>query len=173
MGGIKGKINKCFLFIAIQYHNAAWLANNYTTIAYIFILWYYSCMVYSHIEKKQLKIVLLAYLVLALIGSSAISAGEAFSFDYSNNDSIYSGRYFSSISHTFDWLVGDILTIRKTNNFSNSPIRNRSLRVFTLAGTIATAICLVGTNLQTFYKDNNPAIKNFILLRLRIWTLFI
>jgi len=129
---------------------------------------YYSYMVYNHIEKKQLKIVLLAYLVLALIGSSAISAGEAFCFDYSNNDSICSGRYFSSISHAFDWLAGDVLTIRKTNSFSNSPLRNRSLRVFAFAGTIVAAICLVGANFQTFYKDNNPTIKNFILLRLRI-----
>ena len=134
---------------------------------------YLSCdiittMVYNHIEKKQLKIVLLAYLVLALIGSSAISAGEAFCFEYSNNDSIYSGRYFSAISHTFDWLAGDVLTIRKTNGFSNSPLRNRSLRVFTLAGTIATAICLVGADFQTLSKDNNPTIKNFILMRLRI-----
>jgi len=125
-------------------------------------------MVYNHIEKKYLKFFLLAYLALALIGSSAISAGEAFCFEYSNNDSIYSGRYFSSISHTFDWLAGDMLTIRKTSGFSNSPLRNRSLRVFALAGIIAAAICLVGSNFQTLDKDNNPTIKNLILLRLRI-----
>jgi hypothetical protein len=125
-------------------------------------------MVYNHTERKRLKLFLLAYLVLALIGSSAISAGEAFCFDYSNNDSIYSGRYFSSISHNFDWLAGDVLTIRKTNGFSNSPLRNRTLRVFTLAGTIATAICLVGANFLTLKKDNNLTIKNLILLRLRV-----
>jgi len=125
-------------------------------------------MVYNHIEKKQLKIVLLAYLVLALIGSSAISAGEAFCFEYSNNDSIYSGKYFSSINYFIDWLAGDVLTIRKTNDFSNSPLRNRSLRVFTFAGAIATAICLMGANFQTLNKDNNPTIKNLILLKLRI-----
>jgi len=125
-------------------------------------------MVYNHIEKKWLKLVLLAYLVLALIGSSAISAGEAFCFDYSNNDSIYSGRYFSSISHTLDWLAGDVLTIRKTNGFPNSPLRNRLIRLFTLAGTIAAVIYLVGANLQTLNKDNNPTIKNLVLLRLRV-----
>ena len=125
-------------------------------------------MVYNHIGKKQLNLLLLAYLILALVGSSAISAGEAFCFDYSNNDSICSGRYFSSISHTFDWLAGDVLTIRKTNGFSNSPLRNRSLRVFALAGIIATAIYLVGANFQTLIKDNNPTINNSILLRLRI-----
>jgi len=124
--------------------------------------------VYNHIEKKWFNLFLLAYLALALIGSSAISAGEAFCFDYSNNDSICSGRYFSSISHTFDRLAGDILTIRKTNDFSNSLLRSKSLRVFTLAGITAAAIYLVGANLQTINKDNNPTIKKIIFLRLRI-----
>ena len=125
-------------------------------------------MVYSHTEKKQLKLVLLAYLILALIGSSAISAGEAFSFDCSNNDSICSGRYFSSISHIIDWLAGDILTIRKTNGYSNLPLRNRLLRLFALAGTIVAAIYLAGANLKTIKNDNIPIIKNLVLLKLRI-----
>ena len=125
-------------------------------------------MVYNHIEKKWLKLFLLTYLVLALIGSSAISAGEAFCFDYSNSDSISSGKYFSSTNRFIDWLAGDILTMRKTGGFSNSPLRNRLLRVFTLAGTIATAVYLVGANLQTLNNGNNQTIKNLILLRLRI-----
>jgi len=124
-------------------------------------------MVNNHIEKKLSKLFLLAYLILALVGSSAISAGEAFCFDYSDNDSIYSGRYFSSISHTFDWLVGDVLTIRRTNGFSNPLVRNRLLRIFTLAGTIAVAICLVRANLK-IKNDNSPIIENPVLLKLRI-----
>ena len=125
-------------------------------------------MVYNHIEKKRLNLFLLAYLVLALIGSSAISAGEAFCFEYSNNDSIYSGKYFSSINHFIDWLAGDVLTIRKTNGFSNSPLRSRLLRVFALAGTIAAAVYLAGTNLKTLKNVNNPTVKNLICLKLRI-----
>jgi len=125
-------------------------------------------MVYNHIEKKQLKLVLLAYLILALIGSSVISVGEAFCFDYSNDDSICSGRYFSSISHIIDWLAGDVLTIRKTNGYSNSPIRNRLLRLFALAGITATAIYLAGANLKTIRNDNITIIKNLVLLKLRI-----
>jgi len=123
-------------------------------------------MVYSHAERKRSKLVLLAYLILALIGSSAISAGEAFCFEYSNNDSIYSGRCFSS-SHIIDWLAGDILTIRKTNGYSNFPLRNRLLRVFTLAGTIVTAIYLVRANLK-IEDGNSPIMKNLVLLKLRI-----
>jgi len=125
-------------------------------------------MVYNHIEKKQLKFVLLAYLILALIGSSAISAGEAFCLDYSNNDGICSGKYFSSINYTFGCLAGDVLVIRKTSNFPNSPLRNRLPRVFVFAGIIATVIYLVGANFLTLSKDNNLTIKNLILLRLRI-----
>jgi hypothetical protein len=124
-------------------------------------------MVHNHIEKKWSKLFLLAYLILALIGSSAISAGEAFCFNYSNNDSIYSGKYFSSINHFIDWLAGDIITIRKTNGYSNPLSRNRSLRVFTFAGIIATAIFLVRTNLK-IKNDNIPIIKNLVLLKLRI-----
>jgi hypothetical protein len=125
-------------------------------------------MVYNHIKGKRLKLVLLSYLILALIGSSAISAGEAFCFDYSDNDSICSGRYFSSISHIIDWLAGDILTIRKTNGYSNSPSRNRLHRLFALAGTTAAAIYLGGANLKTIKNDNIPIIKNLVLLKLRI-----
>jgi hypothetical protein len=125
-------------------------------------------MVNNHIKRKRLKFVLLSYLILALIGSSAISAGEAFCFEYSNNDSICSGRYFSSISHIVDWLAGDVLTIRKTSGYSNSPLRNRLLRLFALAGTTAAAIYLAGANSKTIKNDNIPIMKNLVLLKLRI-----
>jgi hypothetical protein len=125
-------------------------------------------MVHSRAERKRLKIVLLAYLILALIGSSAISAGEAFCFDYSNNDSICSGRYFSSRSHIVDWLAGDVLTIRKTNGYSNSQSRNRLFRLFALAGTTAAAIYLAGADSKTIKNDNIPIMKNLVLLKLRI-----
>jgi hypothetical protein len=84
--------------------------------------------------------------MLALIGSSAISAGEAFCFEYSNNDILSSGRCFSSINHTVDWLAR--VTIRKANDYPNSMSRSRLLRVFALAGIIVTVICPVETNLK-------------------------
>jgi len=65
------------------------------TIAQIYITWYGSFVILDIIEKKHIKIILFAYLILALIGSSAISAGEAFCIEYSNNDSLSSGRCFS------------------------------------------------------------------------------
>jgi len=118
--------------------------------------------------KKRSKLALLAYLILALIGSSAISAGEAFYLEYLNNDGMCSGRYFSSIGHTIDWHAGDALTIRKARGFSNSPLRNRLLRAFALAGTIAVAAYLVGENLKIINNNNIPIIKNLVPLKLRI-----
>jgi len=118
------------------------------------------------IEKKHIKIILLAYLILALIGSSAISAGEAFYIEYSNNDSLSSGRCFSSINHTIDWLAG--VTIRKANGYPNSMSRSRLLRVFALAGIIVTVICPVKTDLKLIKNKNTPILKNLILLKLRI-----
>jgi len=119
-------------------------------------------------KEKLLRHILLTYLILGIIGSSAISAGEACYFEYSSDDDISSGRYFSSARHTIDWLAGDVLTIRKAHGYSNSQSRNGLLRVITLAGTIATAIYLVGENLKILKNDNIPIIKNLIILRLRI-----
>ena len=120
------------------------------------------------IGEKRLKIALLGYLILVLIGSSAISAGEAFYFEHLNNDSLSSDAYFSSISHTVDWLATGALTLRRARGYSNSLLQNRLLRVFTLAGTIAIALYLAGENLKIIENDNVSIIKNLVLLKLRI-----
>jgi len=115
--------------------------------------------------EKRLILILLIYMILALISSSAISTGEAFCFEYLNNDNLGSDRYFSSIDHTIDWLAE--VTIRKTNGYSNSLSRNRLLRVFVFEGIIAVTTYLAGAN----QKNNNyniSIIKNFVLLKLRI-----
>jgi hypothetical protein len=119
------------------------------------------------VHKKGAKLVLFMYLILALIGSAAISAGEAFCFEYSNNDTLSSGGYISP-GHTIDWLVADALTLRKANGYSNSPLRNRLLRVFTFAGTISMALYLVGAKLKKMNNDNIQTIRNLVLLKLRI-----
>ena len=119
------------------------------------------------IVKKRTKFVLFVYLILALIGSAAISAGEAFCFEYSDNDSLSSGGYFSS-DHTIDWLAANALTLRKVRGYSNSLLRNRLLRVFALAGIISIAMYLVGENLKIIKDDNIPILKNLVLLKLRI-----
>jgi len=116
------------------------------------------------VEEKRF-IFLLTYLILALIGSSAISVGEAFCFDYSNHEDLGSSGYLYQTNHTIDWLVGS--TIRKTNNYSNSPLRYRLLRLFAAFGTIVITIYLVRVNLKTIRIDNIPIIKNLILLKLR------
>jgi len=119
------------------------------------------------IWRKRSKSVLLAYLIFAIIGSSAISMAESLNFEHSNNDSLSSGRYFSSISQTFDWLAGDIHKIRKPRENSNSHLRNKLLRVFTFNGTIAMVIHLSEADLK-IKNINIPIIKNLVLLKLRI-----
>jgi hypothetical protein len=117
--------------------------------------------------EKLSKLVLLAYLILALIGSAAISAGEAFYLEDSN-DSLSSGTYFSSIGHTVDWLATEVLTLRRAHGYSNFLLRNRLLRIFTLAGAVAITIYLVGANLKIIENDNMPIMKNLVSLKLRI-----
>jgi hypothetical protein len=114
--------------------------------------------------KNGVKLFLFTFFILSLIGSSVISAGEAFCFDYLKNDNLNSSTYFSSISRNIDWLA--IVTLKKASgNFSY--MRNNLLRVFTFAGIIAMAIYLMRVNLKN--KNNKiQTIKNFILLKLRI-----
>ena len=136
------------------------------TIVQIFILRYDSFMT-PNIGEKWSKFVLLAYLILALIGSAAISAGEAFYLEDSN-DSLSSGRYFSSINHTIDWLVANVLTLRKARGYSNYLLQNRLFRVFALAGIFSIALYLAGENFKKIKNDNVQIIKNLVLLKLRI-----
>jgi len=120
-----------------------------------------------HIQKikgKGIKPFLLAYIIFALIGSSALSMGEAFFVKYSNNDNLNS-KYLSSINHSIDWLAA--IKIKKLGSNSNSTLRNRLLRVFTFSGAIAIIVYLLSKSLKI--KNNNiTIIKNPVLLKLRI-----
>jgi len=116
-----------------------------------------------NVGEERSRHILLIYLMIALIGSSAISAGEAFYFERSN-DNLSSGR-FSSTDQNIDWLAR--VTIRKDNGSSHSPQRNRLLRVFTFAGIIAIAMYLLRANLKIIKNDNVPIIKNSIPMKLR------
>ena len=118
-------------------------------------------------HKKWTKFVLFAYFILALIGSSAISAGGAFYLE-DPYDSLSSGRCFSSMDHTVDWLAASTLTLRRARGFSNSPLRNKLLRIFTFTGIFSIALYLVGENLKIIKNDNIQITKNLIPLKLRI-----
>jgi len=118
-------------------------------------------------HKKWAKFALFAYFILALIGSSAISTGEAFYLEDSN-DSLSSGRCFSSTDYIVDWLAANILTLRRARGYSNSPLRNKLLRIFTFTGIFSIALYLVGANLKIIKNDNIHIRKNLIPLKLRI-----
>jgi hypothetical protein len=85
-----------------------------------------------------------------------------------NKDIIGSDNYFSPIYHSIDLFAENTTTIGKALRFSNSPLRSELLRLFTLAGTIAIALYLAGTNFKTIKNTNIPHTKNQILLKLRI-----
>jgi len=125
-------------------------------------------MALCKIVKKWAKFVLFACLILALIGSSAISAGEAFYLEDSNNDNLNSGRYFSSIDYNIDWLASNILTLRRVRGYSNSPLRNKLLRIFTFTGIFSIALYLAGANLKIIKNDNIQILRNLVPLKLRI-----
>jgi len=116
------------------------------------------------LKEKGGKLFLLAFIIFTLLASSVISMGEAFFIEYSNNDNLNSG-YLSSIDHSIDWLAA--VKIKKSGSNSNSPLRNRLLRVFNFSGAIAIIVYLLSKNLKT--KNNNiKSIRNLVLLKLRI-----
>jgi len=116
------------------------------------------------LKEKGGKLFLLAFIIFTLLASSVISMGEAFFIEYSNNDNLNS-RYISSIDHSIDWLAA--VKIKKTGSNSNSPLRNRLLRVFTFSGAIAVIVYLLSKNIKT-KNDNITPIRNLVLLKLRI-----
>ena len=121
-----------------------------------------------NIRDKWLNNILMAYLVLAIIGSFAFSTGHAFSYEKSDKDTLGSSVYFSSINHSVDCLAVDTLSISKSNRHSNSPLRNILFRVFALSGIIGMGIFLAKTNFKITKNDNFPIIKNLVPLKLRI-----
>jgi len=116
------------------------------------------------IKEKVGKPFLLVYIIFTLIGSSVISMNEAFLIKHSNNDNLNSG-YLSSMDHNIDWLAA--VKIKKAGSNSNSPLRNRLLRVFTFSGAIAIIVYLLNKKLKT-KNDNITSIRNLVLLKLRI-----
>jgi len=117
--------------------------------------------------KNRSRYILLAYLILALIGSSVVSAGEALCFEYSNNDGVSSSGYFSSINNNIDWLAGNVITVKKARGSSNSMSRNGLFRLFAPAGATAM-VNPAGENLKIIKNNHILIIKNLVLLKLRI-----
>ena len=132
-----------------------------------FILWYGSFMVQKAGRNWQ-KCALLVYLILAVIGSLAISTGEAFCFRDSDRGNLGSSSFFSPIGYAVDWLAEDIPAISKAHGYSFSLLRNGFLRVFVLAGALGIAIYLGKSNFKIIINDNIPIIKDIFLLKLRI-----
>jgi len=120
------------------------------------------------IREKWPKKILMFYLALAIIGTFAFSIGQTFSYENSNQNNLSSIVYISSTAHTIDWLAEDTPTVNKAYKYSNSPLRNSLLRIFTLPGIISIALLLAKSHYKQYKNDNAPRIKNLVPLKLRI-----
>ena len=118
--------------------------------------------------KKWLKFVLPIYLILAIAGSFAFSAGKDLLYANTNGDIPGSGSYFSSTVRTVDWLAEDTPTINNANKHSNTLLRNRLIRVFAITGIFGIAVFFAKSNFKINKNDNFPKIKNLVPLKLRI-----
>ena len=119
-----------------------------------------------YLGKKWLHIILLAYLVLAVPGSLVFSVGESFCVDNLDTDSLGADVFFSSISHTVDWLAEDT-TIGKAQ-YSSSRLRYGLLRELDFVGICITALYFARSYLQLIKNDNVFTARNHIPLILRL-----
>ena len=119
-------------------------------------------------REKWFKLAFLVYLILAILGSFALSTDKPFYSVDINKDSLGSGSYFPLTAFTVDWVVENSPTISKAHRYSNHPLRNGFLRVFTSLGVIGIAIFSVKSNCKINKNKNYPLMKNPILLKLRI-----
>ena len=119
-------------------------------------------------KKTRLKKFLIIYLILAITGSFAFTLGEFLCSTGSGTDNMGSGRFFSSISHTIDWLAEDSPAISKANRYSNNSMNTGMLRVFVFAGLFGITMILTKSKIKININNNFLNRKNNIPLKLRI-----
>ena len=135
---------------------------------YKFLSICYNFPVNLNIREKWLNSILMVYLILAMIGSFALSTGKDFrNADFDKNIP-GSNCYISSIALTIDWLAEDTPTVSNVHNYSNPSLRNGLLRVFTLTGIIGITVFLAKSNFKINKNNNFPTIKNLVPFKLRI-----
>jgi hypothetical protein len=117
--------------------------------------------------EKGVKILLLSYLMLAVIGSFSFSTGEDY-FNINNSECLESGSYITSVNYTIDCLAEDAAGTIKANGYRFSQFRNGLLRIFAITGICLVSVCFS----KSFYKIIKniyiPITKEQILLKLRI-----
>ena len=120
-----------------------------------------------NVREKWFRLALPAYLILAILGSFALSTDKSFYFEDFSKDSLGSSSYFSPIVLTIDWLAENSPTINKAHKYSHPSLRNGLLHVFTSIGVTVIAMFLAKSNFKTNKNDNFPILKNLVPLKLR------
>ena len=107
-------------------------------------------------------------LILAILGSVALSTDKPSYFEDFSKDSLGSSSYFSPIVLTIDWLAENSPTINKAHKYSHPSLRNGLLHVFTSIGVTVIAMFLAKSNFKIEKNNSFPVIKNLVPLKLRI-----
>ena len=87
-------------------------------------------------------------------------------FDY--NDTWHNGSSFASATNNNDCLAQNIVTIKKTQRNSPSPLRISFFREFIPYGVFFNTLYLLNIILSEFKNDKTSCIKDRIILKLRI-----
>jgi hypothetical protein len=120
--------------------------------------------------NKWLCLIFTAYLALAVTGTFAFSIAETFDAGFGELENNWrgSGGFLSSMDHALDWLITDSTVIGRARGFSTSPMRNGALRIFMPPGLHNDGAYSACLSVPVINKQQVPAIKNTILLKLRI-----
>ena len=119
-------------------------------------------------SNRRNSLILSGYLIFATMGTFTFATAETFRFDESPEEALMSERVFTELDYTIDWLLEETTIISSVNNLA-SPIGHGSLRMLALLGVqsflLSSALLSL---LQIIQKKSYLAIKNTILLKLRI-----
>jgi hypothetical protein len=119
--------------------------------------------------KKWSRLILAAYLVLAVMGIFTFSVIEHLhSDDFWKAKTGGSGGFFALIDHTTDCLSENVIILGKARGHSFSPLQNSSLRIMMSPGAKDAKTVFSQSFLRIIEKTNYLNTKNTILLKLRI-----
>jgi len=118
--------------------------------------------------KKWLYIFFFPYLLVALMGSLALSINKTFYFDRLVKNKVNSDAYFTTINHTIDWLAVNTNTIRKAHRNTSFRLHSGLIHILMFAGIPFAAFSIYKSNFLSIKNRQTANIKNTVLLKLRI-----
>jgi hypothetical protein len=118
--------------------------------------------------RKWLRLILAAYLAVAVLGIFTFIATEPLrSIDFWGDKPV-SGGFFTPIDLSIDCLAEGTTIMSKARGHSFSPLRAGALRMAAPPGAQYTGTVPVQSSFRAIETVNHRTIKNAILLKLRI-----